>query len=63
MQSSLDAESHGPEAVPWREIFEQSGSGPDISREDLQRLGDVAFAIDVSKPLDLNIEYIGHWIE
>jgi hypothetical protein len=56
-QNSLNAESNG------RDIFGQSGSGPEIDREDLQSLGDAAFAIDVSKPLDLNIEYIGHWIE
>ena len=56
-QNSLDAESNG------RDVFSQSSGGPEISREDLQSLGDAAFAIDPSKPLDLNIEYVGHWIE
>jgi hypothetical protein len=56
-QNSLDAESNG------RDVFSQSVGLPEISREDLQSLGDAAFAVDVGKPLDLNIEYVGHWIE
>jgi hypothetical protein len=40
-----------------------SGGGIEVSRRDLQILGSAAFDADLTKPLEINIEYVGHWIE
>jgi hypothetical protein len=56
-QYSLNAQSNGQSA------FGESGSDPEFSREDLQRLGDAAFGTDLRKPLEIKIEYVGIWIE
>jgi hypothetical protein len=54
---SLTADSNG------QPIFGVSGGGIEVDRSMLQMLGNSAFAIDLSKPLEINIEYVGHWIE
>jgi hypothetical protein len=56
-QISMNAELNG------QVIFGQSGVELETSRDQLQMLGHEAFAIDLSKPLEINIEYVGHWIE
>ena len=56
-QDSLNADSNG------QAIFGVSGGGIEVDQSMLQMLGDLAFAIDLNKPLEINIEYVGHWIE
>jgi hypothetical protein len=40
-----------------------TGGGIEVDRAMLQMMGNLAFAIDLSQPLDINIEYVGRWIE
>jgi len=56
-QNSLSAQVDG------QRIFNGSGDGIEIDQAMLQMLGDTAFASDLRKPLEINIECVGHWIE
>jgi hypothetical protein len=40
-----------------------SGIGLAVDRGELQILGNAAFGADLSRPLEIKIEYVGQWIE